>query len=181
VKLIFLDIDRVLNSGDYNRVAESTTINPAKVDILNNILVETGAHIVITSAWRYMVLGRSMTLVGMEYLLRTHGVIAHRLFSVTESDEETPGFRPELNDIQDVALRRSVQIKRYLLRPKQPVTGYVVIDDLALPELNGHLVQVLDPAGITKDDATKAMRILESRQWRTVEVVLPEKYQGDLA
>lgn len=55
-KIIFLDIDGVLNSYDYCEQAKSTEeyteINPEKVKLLGEILAQTGAQIVLSSTWR---------------------------------------------------------------------------------------------------------------------------------
>lgn len=55
-KIIFLDIDGVLNSVDYfERVKDCkgyTEINPEKVKLLKEIVDRTGAEIVLSSTWR---------------------------------------------------------------------------------------------------------------------------------
>lgn len=85
--ILFLDIDGVLNDHKFSEHAESTTLLPRCIAELNRILKETGAKMVIISAWRYMITGGSMTLAGFDYLLRTHGVVARRLHSLTPPDE----------------------------------------------------------------------------------------------
>lgn len=44
------------------------------VEPFNQLLRETDARIVITSAWRYLMLTRQMSIEGFEALLLTHGV-----------------------------------------------------------------------------------------------------------
>lgn len=56
-KIIFLDIDGVLNSMDYfeqtkNCKGYTGTINPEKVKLLKKIVDRTGAEIVLSSTWR---------------------------------------------------------------------------------------------------------------------------------
>lgn len=55
-KIIFLDIDGVLNSIDYFAQTEGckgyTEINPEKVKLLKEIVDRTGAEIVLSSTWR---------------------------------------------------------------------------------------------------------------------------------
>lgn len=55
-KIIFLDIDGVLNSMDYFEKAKDckgyTEINPEKVKLLKEIIDRTGAQIVLSSTWR---------------------------------------------------------------------------------------------------------------------------------
>lgn len=55
-KIIFLDIDGVLNSMDYFGQTKDckgyTEINPEKVKLLKEIIDRTGAEIVLSSTWR---------------------------------------------------------------------------------------------------------------------------------
>lgn len=55
-KIVFLDIDGVLNSMDYfGRTKDCkgyTEINPEKVKLLKEIIDRTGAEIVLSSTWR---------------------------------------------------------------------------------------------------------------------------------
>jgi len=74
MKVIFLDIDGVLNGHEFCEHAKSCGINPECVCELNRIIAATDAKIVLSSAWRYMVHGGALTLKGFEYMLRTHGV-----------------------------------------------------------------------------------------------------------
>lgn len=61
-KIIFLDIDGVLNSENYfdktNDCDEYTDINQEKVKLLKEIVDRTGAEIVLSSTWR--TLGHTM-------------------------------------------------------------------------------------------------------------------------
>ncbi len=70
---IFLDIDGVLNS--HNKHANGYCgCDRASVALLNGILEETGAKIIVASAWRYFVLRGEMTIAGLGGLLCTHGL-----------------------------------------------------------------------------------------------------------
>lgn len=55
-KIIFLDIDGVLNSVDYFEQTKGckgyTEINPEKVKLLKEIVERTGAELVLSSTWR---------------------------------------------------------------------------------------------------------------------------------
>ena len=60
MKIIFLDIDGVLNSDEYFDKIKNLNINGIENDIdirkiilLKKSLDETGAKIVLTSSWRY--------------------------------------------------------------------------------------------------------------------------------
>ena len=134
-RLIFLDIDGVLNAHAYDNHSdiESSTIERDCVAALNLLIDASNPQIVVSSAWRYMIglnwrtptnkipvdrLSRdpkgAMTLRGFEYLLRTYGVRAKgRLIGVTARDEEIP--------------TRGEQITAWLGRHgRRP---YIVVDD----------------------------------------------------
>lgn len=55
-KIIFLDIDGVLNSADYfdqtNHCKGYSEINPEQVKLLKEIIDRTGAEIILSSTWR---------------------------------------------------------------------------------------------------------------------------------
>ena len=55
-KIVFLDIDGVLNSMDYFKQTKDckgyTEINPEKVKLLKEIVDRTGAQIILSSTWR---------------------------------------------------------------------------------------------------------------------------------
>ncbi len=151
MKVIFLDIDGVLNPHTFNRESQSHTLEPHLVKLLNRILDETDAKIVISSSWRYMILNDSMTLNGFDYLLRTHGVKAGRIIGYTEEDDQFLGSK------------RSLQIQAWL-DANQTVKDWVVIDDVpegmdASPDPM-RLVKTDGYIGLTAADADLAIGIL---------------------
>ena len=55
MKVIFLDIDGVLNSRAYDRKRnwdELTNIDESRLPLVKNIVDETGARIVLSSTWK---------------------------------------------------------------------------------------------------------------------------------
>lgn len=57
MKVIFLDVDGVLNSKDWlenNRVRTENNVNPEKVKLLAEIVKNTNATVVLSSTWRYI-------------------------------------------------------------------------------------------------------------------------------
>ena len=74
MKVLFLDIDGVLNS--HTKLANGYCgIEPKQVEMLNCLLDDIpDLKLVISSAWRYLVLNDSMSVVGFENLLLTHGI-----------------------------------------------------------------------------------------------------------
>lgn len=150
MNLIFLDIDGVLNGHDFNVGVAICTIRPECVAHLNRVVLATDAKIVLSSAWRYMIHGGAMTLMGFEYMLRTHGVHCNsRLIGFTCTDE-TEG-----------ASSRGAQIRKWL-QGWLNVDRLVVIDDDEF-DIRGDdlpLVRTDGAVGMTASDADAAIRIL---------------------
>lgn len=151
MKIIFLDIDGVLNRHDYSTVSESTNILSECVGQLNRILADTGAFLVLSSAWRYCILQGSMTIQGFASLLRSHGVMANRLLDYTEADSDDEG--------RD----RYKQIQNWLDHRFEAIT-YVVLDDqpgdmVASPDVT-RLVKTDGNVGLTKELADRAIALL---------------------
>lgn len=87
MRLLFLDIDGVLNSEQwalerYNRHTVGSelaiyTVDPNSVDALNRIIDETGARVVVSSTW-----GKHLPLTKIERILNAAG-FRHHLLGVT--------------------------------------------------------------------------------------------------
>ena len=140
--IIFLDIDGVLN--DHGRVIDyHCGIQFDKVERLNIITSTIGADLVISTAWRYLILGGAMTVDGFGYLLKTHGVFGN-VIGNTCSDEMISG--------------RSNQITAYIKRLN---TKYLVIDDL--PIIGHPLVQTDGFVGLTDENVEQALKIFKEQ------------------
>ena len=100
MKVVFLDIDGVLNNHAWNECSESCTIDFECVHRFNQLLELTGAKVILSSAWRYIVLNNEMTLKGFGYMLRAFGVSKSiEIVDVCPPDEvlqpgETGNFAP---------------------------------------------------------------------------------------
>lgn len=162
-KIIFLDIDGALNfhkphENGYNGIEKRCVAN------LNYILREVpDALIVISSAWRYMILEDSMTLSGFEYLLLTHGVdCKNRLLGYTEADDKLP-IHTDDNYYKWGLEQRVKQIQSYLKKNQEYIwqsrIKYIVIDDLPLDIDN--FVKTEPHIGLTHQLAVKAVKILK--------------------
>jgi hypothetical protein len=159
VKLLFLDIDGVLN------VHESDP----EVAILNYVLRRTDARLVLSSAWRYLVHRGEMNLAGLDWLLRSHGVLAGRLVGITRPDtmrdrmdyDGRPGTWPQVDE-------RGQQIADYIRNdvfdaPEfTMLDGYAVVDDLDLGirEAGHPFVQTDGAVGLTGADAERLVELL---------------------
>jgi hypothetical protein len=148
VRVLFLDIDGVLNRGGFSATAESSSLDPALVARLNVVLAATGAKLVLSSSWRYLILGGAMNLAGFDYLLRTHGVAKGCLVGHTRADEELTG--------------RGAQILRWI-EEHGPVEAWAVVDDVEIADLGGERWRFVhtDPrAGLLGVDADSIIGIL---------------------
>lgn len=120
-RIIFLDID-----GVCNRLDQQESFHPSCVEQLNRILAVTESSVVLSSAWRYLLVDqddapRAMNLSGFSVMLRTHGVRGLKLIGHTPTDEQHP----------ESAGNRGAQIRHWLRENRRlvPVDRYVVIDD----------------------------------------------------
>lgn len=160
MKVLFLDIDGVLNP--HERMATGYCgICRERAGHLNRILATVpDAHIVISSAWRYMILNGSMTLRGFEFLLLIHGVCCHgRLHGHTCADgdicEEPP--HDDMEAWREIGLAmRAGQISRYVA--EHGVVRFAVLDDLPIDVPN--LVLTQSGIGLTAAEADKVIELL---------------------
>lgn len=164
--ILFLDIDGVLNAHEFDAECLCGRIHREKVDRLNHVLRATGARVVLSSAWRYLVHRGEMNLKGMEWLLRSHGMLANRLAGITRLDtmverptyDGTPESWPLTNE-------RGEQIREWLAINTAVEPPYLVIDDLDLGiRESGHpFVQTDGKVGLTEADADRAILMLQKQ------------------
>ena len=104
MKIIFLDIDGVLNSDEYFDKIKNLNINGiendidvSKIVLLKKSLDETGAKVVLTSSWRY-----TRKAQELKQLLLSYGIIVDCTpFIDNERGIEIKKWLQEHNDIQD--------------------------------------------------------------------------------
>lgn len=166
-RFVFLDIDGVLNAHEWDSEVLCGQIHADKVRRLNRILRETGSRIVLSSAWRYIIHRGEATLTGMEWLFRSHGILADRLIGITGRDVELerakyegcPENWPHTNE-------RGRQIREWIVGAGWRHYGesgrHVVIDDmdLGITEAGHPFVQTDGKVGLTDADAERAIAIL---------------------
>jgi hypothetical protein len=146
VKVLFLDIDGVLNHGGFSATAQSSSFDPEAIARLNRLLTRTGARAVLSSSWRYVILDGTMTLQGFEFMMRTHGLMRGALFDHTCADEEVR--------------ERGAQIRRWL--EHHPVDAWAAVDDqpLDLGASAWRHVRTDPTRGLTDSDAARLATIL---------------------
>ncbi len=112
------------------------------------MLGETGCDIVLSSAWRYLVHEKAMTLGGFECLLRSHGVeCRHKIVGLTRKDRH----------IEDPT-ERGREVFEYVKNYK--VKRYAIVDDLDLGFGGMPFVQTDGKVGMTAGDADKLIELL---------------------
>ncbi len=154
--VVFLDIDGVLNAHDRHPSTGYCSIDRGCAVRLGRILDATGARIVMTSSWRYLVHSGSMTIEGLRNLLFTHWIDGSRLLGITRRDITDGTDLPTVTD-------RGTQIMEWL-NDNLYVGLYVVMDDMDLGTTNyGHpFIQTDGKVGLTDADASRAIQILRT-------------------
>ena len=139
-RVIFLDIDGVL--APIRRWDRYGDLDPACIQVLNEIVAESGADVVVTSTWRH-----GKTVAELQGMLQAQG-FAGLVLDKTPTD--IPGAR------------RGDEIAAWLA--EHAVDGYVIIDDHAdMGELHTHLVQTQPARGLQPADVPRAIALLRSR------------------
>lgn len=149
MKVIFLDIDGVLNGIDYvKRYGRfGVIVDPERMRLLRQIVLATDAEIVLVSSWREHwspvsdqcdEIGHEINRIFKEYKLSIY--------------DKTP----------DRSFKRAEEIKAWLA--DYPfVSSFAILDDMEYPAapLKAHHVLTSDEnGGLCEDDVRKAIRIL---------------------
>jgi HAD domain in Swiss Army Knife RNA repair proteins len=135
--VVFLDIDGVV--APIRRWDRYGDVEPACIQVLNEIVARGGADVVVSSTWRH---GKS--IAELQELLDAHG------FTGSVRDK-TPTGGPGAD--------RGDEIAAWLA--EHTVDGYVIIDDhVDMGELRTHLVQTHPAHGLQPADASRAVAVL---------------------
>lgn len=167
-KIIFLDIDGVLNSRKSmefckepdpgKKSIQMYMPHPIHLDNLQNIIWSTGAKVVISSSWRI-----GCTSVRMWNTL---------FVALGYVDIDVIGVTPSLNGSGDT---RGDEIQAWLDKNKEmsmisymsthckPVESFVILDDDSdMKHLIDRLVQMDGMVGLTEEKANEAIRMLNN-------------------
>lgn len=149
MKVIFLDIDGVLNSEEFLKNNPTQAIDKDSVSILKSIVDKTGAAIVMSSGWKLWFDDNMLPQDGYsQYLYDILCDFNINLFG------KTPDFSTEeIRTRKTFSHIKAKEISSWL--NEHAVDKYVVIDDLDLrnEEINSHLVKINGQVGITEEDA----------------------------
>ena len=136
-RVIFLDIDGVL--APIRRWDRYGDLNPACIQVLNEIVARGQADVVISSTWR-------------------HGKTVAELQAILESQGFT-GCVLDMTPTGTSGADRGEEIAGWLA--EHDVSGYVIIDDHGdMGELHSHLVQTHPAHGLQSADAPRAIAML---------------------
>ena len=156
IKYIFLDIDGVLNSIEYYKEKPQherwkelkdkldkhiawgvCNIDPKAVKLLNKLVNETGAQIVVSSSWR--------------------GDIAlQTIFSLSGIEKPIYGETPRLT-----SGFRGQEIKLWLEKQSKPYKFVIIDDDSDMfDDQKPYFIHTDYKFGLTKSDVAKAIKIL---------------------
>ena len=163
MKILFLDLDGVANGHERHANGYCGT-KPECVAQLNRVIAATDCKLVISSAWRYLVVNESMTLLGLENLLLTHGLDCKgRVAGLTREDRS-------LSDKHE----RGKQVREWInsyLSFNLRLDRYAVVDDddeLGIPEAGHPFVKTDGKVGLTEADADKLIALLGRIERRDV-------------
>jgi hypothetical protein len=161
MKVIFLDIDGVLNSSRWykerkangeTRTSDAYEICPKHVAQFNRILRATGASVVLSSTWR-----KYHTLPEMIAILQSRGC------ELTHFIGRTPDGERRLESGLYQSVRRGTEIQQWL--DENPgVSNFIIIDDDSdMEHLMPFLVHCDFIHGLTEKEADEAIRRLNSK------------------
>ena len=145
-KIVFLDVDGVLNSVDTTALAPdgSLGVSSGKIDLLKKIITEAKADIVLSSSWRNILESDP----SYKYLIRQ---LKYKELYILD---KTP----------NVGCHRGKEIRQWL-DAHEEIEQFVILDDEFIQEfeecgLSEHLVHTEFTEGLTKEDVIKAIQIL---------------------
>jgi hydroxymethylpyrimidine pyrophosphatase-like HAD family hydrolase len=160
MKVIFLDIDGVLNSWNNDHQLELSKgeyIDEKKVKLLSIIVKSTKSIVVMHSGWRFWFNEKLEPICKeanrLSSLLKKHGI---KLF------DKTPDFSTEeIRKAKKFSLVKASEILAWL-REHEEVKAYIVLDDLNLhnEELAKSQIRTDSAVGLTEKDVIQAIKKL---------------------
>ena len=176
MKVIFLDIDGVMNSTEemialYNQYGPSidnTLPSPTKCNLLKQLVKETGARVVLSSSWR-LSLNAIQKLIDLfeTYNLVLSGFTCHEVdskkFKNTLFDDIKPRYQHTIGDFGTYIEDRGAEIAAWLL-DHPTVENFVILDDEdsdIKAWFPNNLVKTDLQIGLTLNDCLKATEILK--------------------
>lgn len=173
MRVIFLDIDGVLNSEAFLRELDvehrelghhdlcecyrlEHQIDRDAVARLNHLIAETGAKIVISSSWR-----RLLDPPELRRVLGEYGLVAEIIGETPDGHDDEMRAAYEFPD----QLFRGNEID-FWLKAHPEVDRFVILDDCSDMAMHGsRLVQTDAQVGLTDEDVELAIRVMSWDGW----------------
>jgi len=157
-KVIFLDIDGVLNSGKYIHALDGkfddpvNQMDPIAVARLNVITSATGAKIVVSSTWRLAFLGRCADpLLSLQGCMRSYGLTG-----------EVIGMT--CNKANAIRNRRGKEIQEWIDEHFSEIEKFIIIDDSSdMGRLLPKLIRTKFEDGLLDEHVDKIIGILGNK------------------
>jgi hydroxymethylpyrimidine pyrophosphatase-like HAD family hydrolase len=162
MKVIFLDIDGVINSNFWleshqQEISDGTLIDKEKIELVAKIVHKTGAVLVMHSGWRFW-FDNDMKPIRKE----AQNLIDLLLDSGLSIYSMTPDLTTE--EIRKTKMFSKVKASEIFLWLKQNpnIDKWIVLDDIDLhnDELGIRQIRTNPETGITEKDADKAIEML---------------------
>ena len=161
-KVVFLDIDGVLNSNLWNEshqreISDGTLIDMEKIRLLSKLIQSTNSKIILHSGWKYWFDSDLNPLRREAENLRSLLEKERLIIASTTPDHATE----EIRRSKKFSLIKADEILAWLSVHKD-VEKWVVIDDLDLhnTEIELHQVRTDQNVGLTLEDVRKAEEML---------------------
>ena len=162
IKVVFLDIDGVLNSNFWNdshqnEISDGTLVDKEKIKLLAQLVYNTNSKIILHSGWRIWF--NSETKPVCKEAQRLVDLLAYEGLSI---DGLTPDLTTEeIRKNKKFSFVKADEILSWL-KSHNEVSGWVVLDDLDLhnEKIECHQVKPDQTIGLTVEDIEEAEKIL---------------------
>ena len=175
MKVIFLDIDGVMNSTEemialynqYGSSVDTTLPTPTKCKLLKQLVDKTGARLVLSSSWR-LSLNAIQKLIDIfePYNLILSGFTCHEVdikkFKDTQYEHIKPRYQHSINGWGTYIEDRGAEIAAWLLDHPQ-VEKFIILDDEESDIRHwfpNNLVKTATKFGLTEKEVLEGIKIL---------------------
>lgn len=162
MKIIFLDVDGVLNGNFWNEthqkeISDFTKVDATRVRLLAKLVDDTGANVVMHSAWRSM----------FDENMMPRGKLSQKLYDILKSEgitiyDKTPDFSTEeIRKTKKFSLVKASEILAWL-NTHSDIESWVVLEDLDLNNdiIAQHQILTNQDIGLLPEDVENAKTIL---------------------
>jgi hypothetical protein len=164
MKILFLDVDGVLNSNLWNdshevEISKGQLIDENAVELLAKIIKETEAKLVMHSGWRFWMDNHLKPINPQaEYLIRLFDKYELEIFDITP-DFSTDKVRQK----KKFSLVKAKEILAWL-EQHDNIDKYIVLEDLDLHNniIGQQQIQTNNLVGLTKEDVSNAIQRLNA-------------------